>query len=73
MVKLTILGQVLLVALASSNFVLQRFGLFEFLLKSNDPSVTLFGASSLEAVDVIANLDGEAIEAFLGDIGSLVL
>jgi hypothetical protein len=53
--------------------VFHALGLLELLLKCNNPSVTLLGAGSLEAVDLGADLDGEAVEAILNDIGCLVL
>ena len=71
--KLTVLVHVLLVAVCANDFVLRSLCLLDLFLECDDPAITLLGGGSLEAVDLLTNLDGEADEVLLNDIGCFVL
>jgi hypothetical protein len=70
---LTVFLDILLVAVTAGNLVLQSFGILDDLLNSENPAVAFLGGGGLEAMLVSAGLEGELVESFLGNQGSVGL
>ena len=73
MEKLTIVIEVLLVAFLASNVVLEGLGFLDLLLDGDNPAIAVAGSGSLKLVGLALQIEGEAENTLLGNIGSLSL
>ena len=70
---LTIFAKVALVTFAADDAFSRSLGIFDGLLNSYNPTISLLLVGSFEGVPVSVDLEEELIEALLCDIGGVTL